>query len=403
MPGAVYQLNLRGMQDKYLTGNPEFNFIKQVYKRHANFAIEQKELLFNTIVDFDKHINIEIKRNADFLHKLYFKFELPPLVPTSGTYAGWTNSVGHVIINYIDLFIGGHLIDRHYGLFLEIWFELTTLVSVNLNTDSLIGKSEQLDLLQTNALTQTRYCVPLRFWFCSDISLALPLINLMYHKVELKINLNKFENCIVYDGNTPPNNVIIQNPSILTEYIYIDDSERIKYINSEQTYLITQIQNQDMESIESQNVYKSKLDFNHPVSELLFVLREQESEANNDYYNFAQRNIVPFTSVVPLLKSAKLVLDGQDRNDYMDEYVLRTVNSNRFHTNTTNKHIYSMSFCNFPEKLYPTGSLNFSLIDAAELHLNLESNTNPCNLFVFARNWNLIKIKNGMFKMGFNS
>lgn len=399
-PGAIYQLHTKGIQDTFLTGNPEYNFIKQVYKRHTNFAIEQKELLFDTVVDFGKNVDIEIKRNADFLHKLYFKFSLPPLQITSGTYAGWTNSVGHVIIDYIDIYIGGHIVDRHYGLFLEIWFELTTQNSINSNVDAMIGKVEQPALLETNALTENTYCVPLRYWFCSDISLALPLVNLMFHKVQLKIKLNEFQNCIVYDGTSPPNTVNIKNPSILTEYIFIDDSEKIKIINNEQTYLITQIQNQDVESIESQNVYKSKLDFNHPCSELLFVLREHASEMNNDWFNFAQRNLVPFTQVLPLLKSAKLTLDGQDRNDYLSEYVLRTVNSNRCHTNTTNKHIYIIPFCNLPEKLYPTGSLNFSLIDSAELHLNLQPN--KINLFTFARNWNIIKIKNGMFRMGFN-
>ena len=93
-PGAIYQLNVKSTQDQFLTGNPEFNFIKQVYKRHTNFAIEQKELLFDTIIDFGiPLVNIEIKRTADFLGKLYFKFTLPPLTITSGTYAGWTNSI----------------------------------------------------------------------------------------------------------------------------------------------------------------------------------------------------------------------------------------------------------------------------------------------------------------------
>ena len=402
-PGAIYQLNVKSTQDQFLTGNPEFNFIKQVYKRHTNFAIEQKELLFDTIIDFGiPLVNIEIKRTADFLGKLYFKFTLPPLTITSGTYAGWTNSIGHVIINYIDLYIGGHLIDRHYGLFLEIWYELTVEAPVNSNVNSLIGKVDQLNLLQTNALTTNTYCVPLRYWFCSDISLALPILNLYNHKVELKLNMNNFQNCIVYDGNTPPLTVSIINPSILTEYIYIDDSEKIQYTN-EQTYLITQIQSSDVENIEYQNVFKSKLDFNHACSELLFVLREQSSEANNDWFNFAQRNIVPFTPVVPLLRNAKLKLDGLDRNEYLDEYTLRTVNSNRYHTNTTNKHIYIMPFCNEPENLGPSGSLNFSLIDAAELHLNLEPNISPSNLYVFVRNWNVINIRNGLFRLGFNS
>lgn len=403
MPGAVYQLNVKGKQNVYLTGNPEFNFIKQIYKRHTNFAIQQTELLFKTDVNFGKTIEINIPRNGDFLYKMYFKFTLPKLTITSGSYAGWTNSIGHAIIDYVELYIGGHCIDKHYGLFLEIWNDLTSNVSVNSNINNLIGKVEHPYLLQTNALSENTYIVPLQYWFCNNIGSALPILNLMYHPIQLKIKLNKFEDCIVYDGNTLPIVVDIKNSCILSEYIYIDDSEKLKYINSEQKYIINQVQSIYGESISNGTKYKTSLDFNHPCSELLFVLRETQNEDNNDWFNFSKRNLSPFTPVLPLIKSAKLTLDGIDRIDLQDEVTLRLLNSSRYHTNTPNKHIYTIPLCNEPEKWYPTGTLNFSLIDSPILHIDLQNNIDISKIFIFAKNFNFVSIQNGLFKLGFSS
>ena len=34
------QLTASGIQDNYITGNPQITFFKSVYRRHTNFAIE---------------------------------------------------------------------------------------------------------------------------------------------------------------------------------------------------------------------------------------------------------------------------------------------------------------------------------------------------------------------------
>ncbi len=406
MGGAIYQLKSRGEQDNFLTGKPEYTFIKQVYKRHVNFSIDKKILSFKNTVDFGKKIEINIPRKADFLHKLYFAFTLPALVKTSGEFAGWTNSIGHAIIDYIDIIIGDHTISRHYGLYMEIWNELTTYTSNVSANQLLIGKYTHLKGLETNALNVSRYEVPLQFWFCNHIGAALPLLNLQFHAVKLVINLKRFDECIVYDGITPPNPVSIMTGQILAEYIYIDDSERLKLLGKTNSYLINQIQCINGESINllSGGLHKSLLDFNHPCNELLFVLRENDNELNNDWFNYAKRNTTVSTPIEPLMTQAKLVIDSHEFTEYLNEYTLRVSNSSRFHTNTTDKHIYIIPFCNEPEKWYPNGSLNFSKIDQAELYIQMASGINSnVKLYVFVKNFNILYIENGMIQIGFST
>jgi hypothetical protein len=406
MGGAIYQLQVRGEQDSFLTGKPEYTFIKQVYKRHVNFSIDKKILNFKNNVNFGQKIEVILPRKADFLHKLYFAITLPALVKTSGEFAGWTNSIGHAIIDYIDIIIGDQLISRHYGLYMEIWNELTTSTSNVSANQLLIGKYTHLKGLETNSLRETRYEVPLQFWFCNHIGAALPLLNLQFHSVKIHINLKTFDECIVYDGITPPNRVSIVSGEILAEYIYIDDSERLKLLGKTHSYLITQVQSINGESINllSGGLHKSLLDFNHPCNELLFVMRENENELNNDWFNYAKRNVTVSTPVEPLITRAKLILDGNEFTEYLSEYTLRVSNSSRYHTNTTDKHIYIIPFCHEPEKWYPNGSLNFSKIDQAELHIQMASGINSnVKLYVFAKNFNMLYIEKGMVQLGFSS
>ena len=44
MSGALVDLVSKGVQDVYLSGNPEVSFYRQNYKRHTNFSIKPVEL-----------------------------------------------------------------------------------------------------------------------------------------------------------------------------------------------------------------------------------------------------------------------------------------------------------------------------------------------------------------------
>ncbi len=406
MTGALLQLNVKGPQDLFLTGNPEHNFIKQVYKRHVNFAIQKKSIKFQNDVDFGRKTEIHIPRYGDLLHKLYFRFKLPSLTPTSGTYAGWTNSIGHALIEYVDLEIGGQIIDRHYGLFLEIWDELTQSPSINSNSYLLVGKFNHKESLQKSALLETEYEVPLQFYFSRNLGASLPLISLQYHPVKLIFKLRSFDECIIYDGVTPPEEVNMLDSSLLAEYIYLEDLERMKLKDKEHSFLIQQTQTVFKESVPFTNggFHKALLPFNHPCLELIFVLTEQDSEDNNDWFNFAQRTVITADPVIPLLENAKLLIDGKERIETSSEFTLRIANNARYHTLAPSKHIYTIPFCNEPEKFYPTGSLNFSFIDQVELQIQLKKQINsPVNLYVFAKNFNILRIKDGMVQLGFSS
>lgn len=395
MVGAIFQLKTKGPQDSNLTAKPVLNFFVKEYSQYVNFSSETVSLDFNESVDFGKKLTMVIPRKGDFLHRLHIDLTLPALTETNGTFAGWTNSVGHSIIQYVDIEIGNQIIDRHYGLFMEIWNELTVSTVSGVTNNELIGKYNSIESLKSNATLESNYSIPLQFWFCKNLNLALPLLMLQYHQVRLILKLNSFNSCIVYDGSEPPADPGIASLRVTAEYIYLDDTQRLKYLNTSKTILIDQIQTCEANQTPGNGIFKAKVNFNHPVKELFWVFRETLSEENNDWFNFSQRNSVVNTKVLPLMKNAKIILDGTDRCPLQSGLIYQAVNCRRYHTNVTDKYVYSYSFCDKPEDHQPSGTLNFSLVDDAIVYCEMEPNINDYVMITFCRNYNWLVINSG--------
>jgi hypothetical protein len=79
MPAGILQLLVSGAQDKILIGNPQFNYFKQVYKKHSNFSIFNYEVLIPSTRDFGCLTQFEIPKNGDLLRGIQLKIELPQL------------------------------------------------------------------------------------------------------------------------------------------------------------------------------------------------------------------------------------------------------------------------------------------------------------------------------------
>jgi len=76
-------LAVTGIQDQWLTGEPEFSYFLMNYKRHTKFSIEAVETPFNGDPDFDASFECNIPRNkGDLIRSMMLKFTLPrPTAP----------------------------------------------------------------------------------------------------------------------------------------------------------------------------------------------------------------------------------------------------------------------------------------------------------------------------------
>ena len=148
MPGGVLQLAAYGTQNIYLTGNPQITFFVSVYKRHTNFAIESIREYFIGGADFGKKVSCVVDRYGDLMSEVFLEVDLPRLSfednEKNNIYNSWTNSIGHALIKYVEIEIGGIVIDKHYGQWLEIWNELTIPEEKRNAYNQMIGKTRKL-------------------------------------------------------------------------------------------------------------------------------------------------------------------------------------------------------------------------------------------------------------------
>ena len=128
--GAILQLVAKGVQDAYLTGDPQITYFKTVFKRYSNYSLESIQIPIIGTVRPGSKVSITIPKSGDLLRRLWIHYNPSELVPAA-TSGNTTNveylcsDLGHALFNKFELEIGGQIIDIQYGKWLSIWRDLT--------------------------------------------------------------------------------------------------------------------------------------------------------------------------------------------------------------------------------------------------------------------------------------
>jgi len=276
MAGGIMQLVAYGVQDVYLTGNPQITYWKVIYKRHTNFAVEPIEQSFSGTADFGKtSVTSLIARNGDLMTHVYLKATLQ-ITAKSGTGGfAFCRRVGLAMIKWTEVQIGGASIDKIYGDWMNVWYELSHSVNQERGYAQMIGDTPYATTLSTGGLngdsvgTKTvNVYVPLTFWFCRNNGLALPLIALQYHDVRINFNFQPASSLVLSENGTTVT-ASITDAILLIDYVFLDSEERKRFATAAHEYLIEQLQTPDQDSIPDQN-RKIRLPFNHPCKEIVW-------------------------------------------------------------------------------------------------------------------------------------
>jgi hypothetical protein len=277
MGGGLLQLVAYGAQDVYLTGNPQITFFKVVYRRHTNFAMEAIQQTFSGIANYGNTVYCQISRNGDLIHRTYLEVGVNATDNSKSGTESYVNYLGLRLLKSVSIEIGGQQIDKHYSDWLYIWNELSLPRGKRFAYDTMVGADRDAlnsGVYGVNGVT-TLY-IPLEFWFCRNIGLALPLIALQYHEVKIKIEFESAANC-VYIPDSAANvsdlsSYKLDSPNLWVDYIYLDTDERRKFAQLSHEYLIEQLQFTGQETL-SNSGSRVKLNFNHPCKELVWVAK----------------------------------------------------------------------------------------------------------------------------------
>ena len=461
MGGGLLQLVAYGAQDVYLTGNPQITFFKVVYRRHTNFAIESIQQTYNGQTEFGNTINCTVSRNGDLINRVYVEIDVKGLGAATGAqHAKYVNYLGLKLLKNVVVEIGGQQIDKHYSDWMFIWNELSLPIGKRYGYDKMVG-ANGYELSKVEDTKSTKLYIPLEFWFCRNIGLALPLIALQYHEVKFKIEFSeRDEIALMYDSDDTISNsddstsdakVELTSDAkakigsqllcnIYVDYIFLDTDERRKFAQLSHEYLIEQLQFTGSERITSgvtqggQTSLKSvKLNFNHPCKEIVWVVKPDSVPSGNvtsetvyridahpskpywnNYSNNQYNEYNHYDSIVTAneptdyncenpVKAVKLQLNGNERFGEREGEYFSVVQPYQHHENTPGEYkkgINLYSFALKPEEHQPSGTLNMSRIDSAHLQIATEK-TGLIN--IFAVNYNVLRILSGMGGLAYSN
>jgi len=347
--GAILQLSAIGAQNAYINST-DYTLFKSGIRAFTNFA--KGEILVNPQSAgggfYGSELQYKVPRSGDLIHKMYFTCIISGLQKPDDGEVAWTDSLGHALVEYAQIDIGGTKFDKIYSEHLEIMSEIVN--PVGKDADTLLYRGSELGGyldMEDYARDTQRLFVELPFWFHRFVEQSLPVIALMFHDIDIKIKLRNKSDVIqlipttpgevwtppgaagavptshpdwlpqgdanpaipsaipvwpvVYNGaqnvvdganhfQTNVTDGVITVPQLCISFIYLDQLERKLFAGSGHEYVISQHQYLNEESkgagVANMNLIKN---FSHPVLEFQMACRQDKYTAtayNKQWFNF---------------------------------------------------------------------------------------------------------------------
>ena len=316
------------------------------------------------------------------------------------------------------------------------------------------------DTVEQAKIVVNKIFLPLKFWFCRNAGLALPLIALQYHEVKVKMTFENFTNlaragtAADHDAAVPVSSSTCTasgNFDLWCDYIYLDTDERRRFAQVSHEYLIEQLQRS--EHVLNTASPTININLNHPVKELIWTLRNETvatgSLDNGGRHQTPGEKLGDATSgpvsIDRFEGKWQLKLNGHDRfSERESSYFNQTqvwqhhsgyggipsissskggdINENDYTSAVGHGSIGVYSFALKPEEHQPSGTCNFSRIDNAQLSgTNTtvagggggsvdsaqksigSSDANNTVLTLFGVNYNVLRIMSGMGGLAYSN
>jgi hypothetical protein len=381
-------LSFLGQEDISLSGDPEVTYFIEKYQGQTPFASRVDRVIFDEQgVSFGSQNHRILPRNGDLITNttLYTAFPTPPVG------VNVLDSVGTLMFQYVELYIGSELIERLYGEYIEMMFDLTIPKGKQAGLSFLDGKN-----LQYVSPPQLAYTVPLPF---SVFKKGLPLCAF---KEDVTIR-------IVWNPSTyfTSPSTLITTPftaQLNIEYTYLAQNE-IDFIRKSRTQIFEQVQLNQFFASYGANLVNCHLDFYNPVKEMYFVL-QQDSARGYDYSNVATAAAASGTiGTGDLLAQLQFDFNTTERiaKNVGSPQFLRVIQPLEFHTRVPDRIFYMYSFSLDPQGDSPSGSVNLSRIQNQNLYLYLNPTPTNVNIRVYAASYNFLEISNNSAKVVFSN
>jgi hypothetical protein len=371
MSGALINLVSKGVQDAFITGDPQVSFFRQNYKRHTNFAMKPVEINGIGVNAPGAQLTFKVENMGDLLTGVWL--DLGP----EGDVGAYDSAVvppqpadDMIITNpervptRVELWVGGKMIDSQDAFYGGILYP------------SFLAPTHAKTWLPESAITSgggNNY-YPLHFFHCDNATTPLPLVALQYQEVEIRVIQSP------HVGASYAN--INHKIRMFAEYVQLDTTERQWFTEQPHDMLITQVQRIQAGGSGSDLIY-----LNHPVKTLMWGLYGNDTTDIQLYVNGTQYFNTPmnrnyFTCISSYYHSpnSEYAAKGGGGGDLFGGMAM-------------------FPFALDVSSHQPTGTLNFSRVDNSKL--TWEATEDPLSLY--AVNYNIFRIESGLGGVRFSN
>ena len=361
MSGGIVQLVTVGAQDACLTGKPEVSFFRSSYKRYTHYAASTERQIIQGKSTPGGISTVRFEKKGDLVNYVY-------LIAKDSTGALIPNIYWPTVVDKVELLIGGQIIDTQDMVYMS-------------NIEPVTGAQNYSQRLLNNntagPTNNTNGFLPLKFFFCKDWNVSLPLVALQYHDVELRITWS-------------PNITAAQlgyQYETWCNFVFLDQGERDYFAKTPMDILIPQVNRIPIGTGNMQ-----ELALAHPTKFIAF-------QSNNYSIVYTQ------TATDAVNYQFKQQINGVDVGDSRSLFQWADVTQYYhtpygYNTGAQTANVAVIPFCLDTSKLQPTGTINFSRIDSYRLiapaGMNFQKITNGSSLYFYSVNYNVLRIKDGM-------
>ena len=286
MAGRI-RLAVTGIQDQWLTGEPQFSYFVMNYKRHTRFSTEAVEMPFDGKCDFSSSVECRIPQNiGDLIRSTMLKIKLGKLSTDTSTEKYRYNTPAALsIIKYVDLVIGGQIIERLTGDYIYMYNQLhNNKDDVNQSLYFLSGHGEHLQVSDS----YNTFYVNIPFYFFRNPSLAVPVCAITKQLVEVRVTFKDVNDDVTFkytiNGSVTKRDKTtegsIDNVSLITDFYFVAEEERNFLLTRPMEYIISQLQMSKLVYKPNESKKSALLKFKHPVKELFFSAKEKTGITN---------------------------------------------------------------------------------------------------------------------------
>ena len=196
-----------GLQDERLSYKIQPNSFQKAFVRAGRFTTEWYRVDFDNQPAFGSIAKATLPRRGHLITRAFLVTTMPDIstaqaqarayaatngVHFAGPTFGWTNSIGHALINSAELTIGANPIDTLDGRLMEVMDEFHTPLEKVTVLNRMLGRRDNGFTAKSNGFDKVQEVVtPLPFWFCrGDPSSALPIDAIGNDKVQINIGFS---------------------------------------------------------------------------------------------------------------------------------------------------------------------------------------------------------------------